>query len=380
MKLGQTIFILLVAMLMVTNKSTAALTPTPPAGDATEKVFLPIILKGKPPAVHAMRLEYPDLATSRALVDTMETRMQRAGINMVGLGAGRVEWTYFKWAGHENNWSNDVKDTGIDFLAEDATRFRKWAHIDAVVDVFAPNYIKTHPETAAISFFGQPSENLVSTTELVEGNFGKQLLAMVEAIAANYPVDSISLTELFYHSDGYGADDKASYLAYSGRTDWPRLSDGTIDINDKSIGDWRTHVLDIFLDKIVAICHQHGKQFFMDVALSLDDLTKMTNEHGTNYKVVLEHTDRLVVWGYFRLDNYPPQNFVSIAQFLTQFGQDHVILSVGLWDENNQVAPPDSVRIAIQSIEQGGIPNIWVTPSLLMSAEHWQVLNDLWGK
>jgi hypothetical protein len=247
--------------------------------------------------IHAMRVDYPDFTNSRGQVDIWEARMKAAGINMVSLGAGRLEWTYFKWDGHQANWSSPVRDNGIDYLAVDSARFGQWAHVDAVVDVLSPNYIKAHPDKAAVRVDGVPSTDLVSTTELTTGDYGKQLLAMIEYIAANYPVNSISLTELFYHTDGYGPDDKASYLAYSGNTDWPRNSNGTIAINDKSIGDWRTHALDVYLDQIVAVCHKYGKQFYLDVGLTLDygfnvdSLNHMTNEHGTNYKVVLEHTE-----------------------------------------------------------------------------------------
>jgi hypothetical protein len=389
----RTTFYWLISVILVVTAvaSQIALSPVPMSARAGDSLdfpaistptstitYLPNVMK-EPAPIHAMRVAYADYEKSREEVDFMETQMQAAGINMVGLGAGRVEWTYFKWAGHEANWSNDVKSSQIDYLAEDALRFGKWAHINAVIDAYAPTYIRAHPEKAAISFVGQPSPYLVSTTELTNGEFGQQLLEMVDYIAANYPVDSISLTELFYHSDGYGPDDKASYLAYSGRTDWPRTSDGTIDTNEVSIGNWRTHVLDVYLDKIVAACHRHGKKFFMDVALSLDNLTKITNEHGTNYRVVLEHTDKLVIWGYFDLDNYPPEYFHDIAQFLTGFDPNRVILSIGLWDGNGLATLPSKLKIAILASQAGGISNLWITPSTLMSADHWQVLDDIWG-
>jgi hypothetical protein len=343
----------------------------------TPLIYLPFVQYSNP--IHAMRIDYPDYANSRDLVDTLEQQMQAVGINMVALGAGRVEWTYFKWSGHEDSWSNDVKDTGIDFLYEDSTRFGRWAHTDAVVDVFAPNYILAHPDKAAISVDGIPSENLVSFTELVHGEFGQRLLDMIDYIAANYPVDSISITELYYHRDGYGPDDKAAYMAYSGNADWPRSWDGTIDTFDPSIGNWRSHELDIFLDRAVQLAHNHGKQLFMDVELSLENLNFMTNEHGTNYNLVLEHMDRIVVWGYFGVDHYAPEYLREVAQFLTQFSQNRLILSIGLWNDNGEAISADSLRTAMQSAQAGGIKNIWITPSLLMGDAHWQVLRDFWG-
>ncbi len=329
--------------------------------------------------IHAFRVDYSNYATSRAEVGPLEARMQAAGINMVGLGAGRAEWAYFKWAGNEANWSNDVKDTGIDFLAEDTARFGKWAHIDAVVDVLAPSYIKAHPQAAAISFIGQPSTDFISTSELVYGDYGRQLLAMIEYIAANYPVNSISITELFYYSEGYGPDDKALYLAYSGRTDWPRLADGTIDRDAPSIGNWRTHMLDIFLDKGVAIAHRYGKEFYVDVKLNLSNLSSCSNECGTNYHVVLEHTDRIVVWAYYDLDAYAPEYLTTISQFLVPFGSNRVIVSLGLWDDIYPRTPADALRRAIISAQAGGMSNFWITPNTLMTPDHWSVLTGLWG-
>ena len=376
----------------LTRTPLASKTPTPmrtPVASNTPTrtaILLPTLapLPGSVP-IHAMRVDYPDYTASRSQVAVWEANMKAAGINMVGLGAGRVEWTYFKWTGHEANWASSVRDTGNDFLALDTARFGQWAQVNAVVDVLAPNYIKTHPGTAAINASGVPSTDLVSTTELTSGEFGRQLLAMITYIAANYPVNSISLTELFYHTDGYGPDDKASYMVYSGNPDWPRNTDGTIAIMDKSIGDWRTHVLDVYLDQLVVACHKYSKLFYLDVGLTLDygftpeSLNHVTNEHGTNYNVVLEHTDRIVIWGYFALDNFTPEYLTDVSQFLTQFGQDRVILSIGLWGRNGPVVSADELRRGILASQAGGMPNLWITPGSLMTASHWQVLDTLWG-
>lgn len=347
----------------------------------TRSAEMPTQMSQDPP-IHALRIDYPDLAGSRSIVDDLEKHARAAGINMIALGAGRVEWVYFKWQGHESVWANDVKDTQIDYLMEDAVRFGKWAHVNAVVDIFAPNYIKAHPDQAAISYLGVPSQYLVGTMDLVDGAFGQTVLDMIEAIAANYPVDSISITELFYHSDGYGPKEKAAYMAYAGRQDWPRTADGHIDINETSIGNWRGYELDRFLDRAVQIAHKHGKQLFMDVALSLDNLSKMTNEHGTNYNLVLEHMDKLVIWAYLDLDNYPPEDLFDIGLFLRQFETRRIILSIGLWSNQGQgpVISPDRLNRAILAAANGYMPNIWITPSSLLQESHWQVLEQLWGK
>ena len=143
------------------DTSLPTVAPTIQVDMNSHSVFLPLVQSSTP--IHALRLDFPNIADSRSLVELLEPRMKLVNINLVALGAGRTEWTYFKWAGHENVWSNDVKDTGIDFLLDDSTRFGKWAHVNAVVDVFAPNYILAHPDKAAISVDGVHSTNLVSS-------------------------------------------------------------------------------------------------------------------------------------------------------------------------------------------------------------------------
>ncbi len=335
-----------------------------------------------PPArdsIHAIGLTWPDYSTSRSIVAQVEQQLKDDGMNMVALNAGRVEWNFFKWANNEATWAGSVEDTGIDFLAEDAARFGKWAHVDAMIDVFAPVYIQAHPEKAAINALGVASPYLVSTVEMVSGEFSQRLLAMVEYIAANYPVNSISFTELQYRVDGYGPDDTASYLAYSGRTDWPRQSNGQIDIDDTSIGNWRSYMLGTLLNKATLIAHMYGKQFFMDVSLNVNNMALMSNNKGQNYNVMLQNVDKIIVWGYFAEDQYPPETFVQVGQFLSTLGKNRVILSIGLWGPNSSTASAESVKIAIESAQAGGMANLWITPFSMLSSDHWKVINQLWS-
>jgi hypothetical protein len=330
--------------------------------------------------IHIMRVEYTDYASSRAEVPTWTQKMQAAGINMVALAAGRTEWAYFKWAGHESDWSSAVSDTGIDILADDAAHYGQFAQVNAVIDVYSPNYVSAHPEKAAVNVLGDRSPNLVSTAELVNGEFGQKLLDMVQYIAANYPdVDSLSITELSYRIDGYGPDDLALYSAATGRSDWPRQSNGQVDIDDPSIGSWRSAVLGEFLGRAAALAHQYGKQLYMDVSVSEGNLGLMTNNRGTNYNVMLQNVDKIVVWDYFGEDQFPPEYSNDIAQFLTQFGPGRAILSVGLWGANGSIVSASDFETAIQSSQAGGMSDIWICSGSMMGDAHWQVLDDLWG-
>jgi hypothetical protein len=330
--------------------------------------------------MRTVRVDFSNMSASRDEIDALETNMKLSGVNTVALGAGRLDWNYFKWQNHENWWSQDVQDTGIDFLEADSKRFGKWAKVDVVVDVFAEAYIKEHPESAAISSLGKKSKNLVSTTELVDGSFGRQMLLMLDYISSNYQVDSISITELAYYTEGYGDDDKASYMSYSGRDDWPRHSDGMINIDDPSIGQWRSYQVGRFLERAANIVHKHGKKLYMDVEVSWGNFNRESTERGQSYSVMLKYVDKIIIWDYFGLNDYNPEFTEEIARYTRKYGADRVVISVGLWSKDGGVISPDLMRRAMRSSIEGGISNLWITPSNHLSKEHWEALAEVWGQ
>jgi hypothetical protein len=300
-----------------------------------------------------------------------------------------VDWTYFPWKGHPDSWSSEVKHTGVDYLGRDSARFGKWTHLSAVVDMLAPRYLRVHPEQAAISFSDIPSDNLVSTMDLVDGEFGQDALDMIEFIAANYPVNSITISELVYYVDGFGENDKSAYMNHTGQSDWPRKASGEIDIEAPSIGAWRVYEIGRFLEKAATIVHKYNKQLFFEVRVSLDADGNVVINNGTDMNAFLQYADRLVVWGNHDLDNQPVDTISKIAGYMTQFGPDMVIMMIGLWDnlyspdfpkEQMTAIAADDLKTMLQSANQGGIPNQWISPSFLMNQEHWNVLESLWGK
>lgn len=326
------------------------------------------------PPVRAMSVSYRDIANSQSEAALIEARMQAIGINMVGLNAGRLDWNYFQWQGREANWSSQVENSGVDYLMEDATRFGEWAHVSAVVDVFAPRYIERDPTSAAISADGERIEYQVSTMELVEGAFGEDLLAMLDYIAANYPVDSITLTELFYYREGYGEVDLEAYRAYTGREDFPRTLWGGIDVDHPSIGEWRSYEISRFIAKAAEVVHQYDKELFVDVRVSWGNLANESRENGQDYTLLLEHADRLVIWNYFGLNEYDAAYTAELARYLEKFGEGKVIVSIGLWGEDDSTVPPADLRHALHALSHTNIPHFWITPSFLLSDRHWEVL------
>ena len=339
--------------------------------------LLPAFGQEKP--VRAVRLDYENMARSRPGLDALEKLLIASHANTVALGAGRMDWTYFKWRWHRGSWSSDVSNTAVDFLSRDVGRFGRWAAVDAVVDVLAPRYVAAHPTAAAVSWRGVRSASLVSTTQLVNGEFGTLLVEMVDYIAARYAVQSISLTELDYHIDGYGEDDAASYRLFTGRGDWPRSADGTINIDDPSIAQWRSYEVGRFLQRAAAAAHSHGKRLYFDVQVEWDHLERHGASHGQDYRVMLESADRLVVWDYFDLAGRPPEYSTQVARSLKGLGPDRVILSVGLWPKEGTPVSPGALRTALLAGLSEGLMNQWVTPSRFMTPDHWKVLEDVWA-
>jgi hypothetical protein len=371
MKIFKNNFLAILLVFLLTACSPAGFSlqkPTPfPTPDLTKQ------------AVHAIRVDFKDMQNSREQLPALEKNLQQTRANLLSLSAGRAEWAYFKWAGHEDAWSTDVKSSNIDFLAEDAARFKPWAKINANIDVLSPLYIKNNPQKAALSFDGQPSSNLVGIMELVNGEYGQKTLDLIAYIAKNYPVDSITLSEMNYYVDGYGAEDKAAFLKYSGKNDWPRTADGKIDINDASIDEWRSFELNRFLEKASVICHQLDKQLYLDVPFRLADLENSQSTPVTRYALALQYADRIIALGYFDLDSFEPENLEKVARYLTQIDADKIILAIGLWNKDNQAVSADKLQRAISASQKGGLKHLWITPASLMDDSHYQVINQSWN-
>lgn len=341
-----------------------------------------------PSPVRGIRVDYTEMVSSRSEVAALESQMQAAGVNFVAVGAGRVDWTYFPWRGHPSNWSSEVHASGLDYLMQDSTRFGRWAHVSAAVDVLAPLYIQAHPQAAAISYTGQTSPNLVASMELVDGPFGQELLSMLDYIATYYPVNSITLTELVYYTDGFGPQDKAAYLVEAGRSDWPRNPDGTINIDDPSIGTWRSYEIGLFLDKAAAIVHKHGKQLYLEVRVGVDSTGKVIVSNGTDFNTYLNSVDRLVVWGNRDLDGNSESALSAVAHTINQLGPGKTILMIGIWDHQYDLSVPheqmtsisfQALEAALQASGPGGATDLLITPSFLMRTQDWAVLQVYWS-
>jgi glycosyltransferase involved in cell wall biosynthesis len=343
----------------------------PPGAQAVAQIFAT-------PARPAFRLgvsthfdAWPDWRTA---ISAVLERPQIRKAEVVGVGAGRVEWTYFRWTGHEDAWSNHQRgEKSADLLLEATRAFRaEGLEVAAYVDLFAPGWIVAHPASAAVRADGTRSAEQVSLAELADGAFGARAVEMIAWIAAHYPVDAVNLTECAYGDVSFGEDDLASFRALTGRADWPRDAKGDVDLEDPLVWDWKSAAFERFVARAAEAARRHGKRLYVDVAASWKDLARNGRDYGHDYARLLRVADRVVVWDYFALEGLPPTAAGDVARHLARsFPQSHFDVSIGLWGRGSGVVPPADLDAALGAVLASGASQVWVTPNDQVTAAHW---------
>lgn len=311
----------------------------------------------------------------RKTVSNILNRPDSGMARVVGVSAGRPEWAYFKWKGHEKDWSNHQKGAREDLLAKAASAFHKSNfRVAAFIDVYGPKYIQEHPGAAAIGFDGRKNTEQLGFMEIIDGGYGRRILEMIEYVCANYGVDIIDLTEMPYYSFSYNLEDLKSYAAFTKRNGWPRLADGTVDRDDPSIGEWRSALMERFIEKASAIAHKYQKELYVDVPVSWRDFSNNGRESGLDYRRVLKHADNIVVWNYFYLEKIPAIISEPLARYLSEnFPRNSFYVSLGLWGKDKGM-DAKSFDEGLRYTLDGGASRIWVTPDYMVTDEHWNAL------
>jgi hypothetical protein len=326
-----------------------------------------------------IRIDYKDLAVSSSISNQEERQYQAAGITHVAVSAGRVDWAFFPWPGHRSAWAAPVRNSGLDFLARDTQRFSKWAHVTAVVDVLAPVYIKEHPGTAAVTWGGAASSELVSLTQMTSGPFNQELLAFISAVSERTPAESITLVELFYYVDGFGSDDLTSFQQDTGKADWPRLATGEININDASVNQWRNARIEVLLKQVAQIAHQNKQEFYLEVKPTR---FQIQNQDWSAYRTYLKYVDKLVIFSNPIYDDPDPLILRQSIRNLNLLGTDKVIYELGAWKSGTQPGTADTIAMdpgvfdgMVHAAVQAGAASFWFTPSFLITSSYWSGLN-----
>ena len=298
----------------------------------------------------------------------------------IGIGAGRSEWTYFRWAGHEDRWSNHQKGEPKDLLLTASQELHdKGFKVVAFIDLYAPKWIQTHPGAGAVQADGTPHPEQVGLAELEQGEFGNLLVEMIGYIAAHYPVDAIDLTEAAYRNTSFGAADLESYRKATGRAAWPRDWRGRVDIDDPGIWEWKCSVMEKFLARAAAAAHQNGKPLYLDVGASWKDLRRDGKDQGHDYQRLQHVADRLVGWNYYALEGLQPSASRDLAARLAAtLEPGRWSLSLGLWGRDGKPISPDDLAAALAASADGGARHIWVTPDDLITDAHWNAILRRW--
>ena len=298
---------------------------------------------------------------------------------IIGIGAGRPEWVYFRWEGNESSWSNHQKGEPKDMMLLAANTFHSvGARVAAMIDLYAPKYIAEHPQAAALRFDGFRSTDQVSLVELTQGEYGTITLNMMDYLAGHYPIDIISLTEIPYSSFSFAPEDLVSYRKFSGQNNWPRDKSGKIDRNDPKIWAWKGELMENYIRKAADIVHRHGKELYVDVPVSWNNFSWEGKEAGLDYRRILKHADKIVLWNYFHLEGKPPEISNSLSQYMRKnFPSSSYYISIGLWG-SNKPADAASLDAAIGSTLSGGSSQIWITPNDMLGDAHWNSLLHHW--
>ncbi|HWW06781.1 glycosyltransferase [Collimonas sp.] len=300
-------------------------------------------------------------------------------VDRVAISAGRPDWTFYKWPGHEQWWSPEQHDAEVDLLGETiAALAARGYKTTATLDALAPRYLQLNPQFAAVDVKGKHSRDVVCSTCLANGEYGELFDAAFRSLAAKTEVDSICITEMFYDVHCYDERCRASFAEASGRSDWPRHFGGRIDRQHPAIGKWRSEQVARTVARLSAIAGTHGKQLLMDVRVSRDNLTRNSSENGQDYRLLLPLVDQLVVWDYFAIDRLPPRVAGKVARYLSRnFGADRYWHSIGLWDDKGGSIDAEQMAHAIRAARRAGSKNIWITPGKDLTASHWQALEKL---
>lgn len=312
----------------------------------------------------------------RELVKQPESRY----LNRIAVSAGRPDWAYFKWQGNERWWAPVQTRIEQDMLQSTLTELQDRGYATTVIlDVFARRYIQQYPRAASVDNEGNSSEAIICSTELVQGDYGKLLVAAAEALAKQTTADTVAITELFYDKHCYDDRCLLSYKNKTGNSAWPRDRQGHVDHRHDSIGHWRSAQVAGIVDRLAKAVHKHGKRLAMDVKLSRGDIHRNSVENGQDYTRLAPLVDELVVWNYFGIGNEAPEKSSYVAAYFDdEFGADKSYISLGLWKTSwfgdLGVLPANEFYRGLAASRLGGANNIWITPAKDMSRAHWRAL------
>jgi hypothetical protein len=307
-------------------------------------------------------------------------------VTRVGVSAGRADGTFYRSTHDRDSWSDIQRGQSDDMLklAVDALGERDIC-TTAMLDVFAPRYLREHPECMALDMRGRRSSEIVCSTSLAEGEYGRILADAFEALAANTNADSVGVVNLYYGWHCFCRRCALRFREHAWCSDWPRLANGAIDRNHPVLGKWRSAQVARMVSRLSSAAHAHGKRMLFDAKLSRDDPSRNSRENGQDYALLRPHVDELVVKDDFFFDDaISSGETIEAARHLgKELGADGYWYSVALGHcvesgcRNDPRLRAQQMREALLSALRGGARRLWIDSSRHLSPLHWQQIDEL---
>jgi hypothetical protein len=303
-------------------------------------------------------------------------------VTRVGVSAGRADWTFYRNPHDHDSWSDiqraqndDIVEVAVDALGE------RDICTTAILDVFAPRYLQKRPEQAALDMRGRRSLEMVCSTSLVDGEYGRVLTDAFEALAASTSADSVGIANLYYGWHCYCRRCFLRFREHAWCDDWPRLTNGAIHLNDLTLGKWRSTQVARIVARLSAVAHSHGKRMLFGAKLSREDPSRNSIENGQDYALLRPHVDEFVVRDEFAFDEAASLEAIEAVGYLCKaLGPEAYWHCVELSHRDQPTLRAREMRRALLRALRGGAQQLWIGSSQHLSPLHWQQIDDLMSR
>ena len=336
------------------------------------------------PAHRMVNLGFEDVVnTERGYLAGLSDRLNSVDATAVSLSVGRTDWIAFPWPDQPGMESSQVSRSGRDFVAEAITALEtaddgSKREVVLTIDVLLDRALKEDPSLAGRSVDGAESASFASVWALRHGKAGKRLASLAAAVARKYKPSAVNLTELMFDDFTFGNDDLEDFKVTTGSTDWPRSSDGSINVSDPRIHAWRSAAMADIVRKVGAAVEPYGANLDMDVRSPRDSPSGDRADSGHDYDLLLTQVDRLHVWEYVGLNSERSPKTRELAESMNRRAGSRMSLSVGLWSEDGRISAGE-FGTALRNAALGGASSVSVTPASLMEDQHWEELRKAWS-
>lgn len=343
--------------------------------------YTPALSRSKRRKQFAVSINFADWPEWQDAFRVLLAQSRLRHVTRVGISAGRADGTFYRSTHEHDAWS-DIQHTHTGDMVEAAVDALGERDIcsTAVLDVVAPRYLQKRPEHAALDMRGRRSSEVVCSTSLAEGEYGRVLTDAFEALAASTGADSVSVTNLYY---GWHCFCRRCFLRFREHTmcsDWPRLTNGAIDLNDPGLGKWRSSLVASIVSRVGAVVRAHGKRMLFEAKLSADDPSRKGRENGQDHALLRAHVDEFVVRDEFAFDEAACLEAVEAARYLgKELGTDAFWYCVELWHRDGALRA-EQMRNALLSALRGGARRLWIASSYHLSPLHWQLIDELMSR